>query len=159
MQDLRLKALPQTPLGCDCVSFNPSCRMPSPGAAGGRSAGRTDAHRGRGGSKGWWCSLHVVGSAAPREDLLPCRGCTPSLPQLGKGSGHTGREGAFLPSYMASRLQRNNVGIQEARRALLMAINQQTALLQLPLALVPSSHIPQHPGGSHRDSPSCCCSC
>lgn len=58
------------------------------------------------GEKGWRCSLHVDGSAAPEEDLLPCRVCSPGLPQLCSGPGHTGREGAFLPRYLA-RIQRN----------------------------------------------------
>lgn len=109
-----------------CPSSLPG-KFPVQWLEGGCDAGRTD-HGAKAG-----------GVPCIREDVLACRVCTPSLWAHREWPG-------FLPSYMTSRIQRNNVGIQEGRRALLMTINKQSnsPTLAVPLTGV---QLPQHPRG------------
>lgn len=147
VQDLRLKAHLQTILGCDCVSFNPSWQIPSAVLAGQTMQAEQGAKAG--------------GVPCTREDLLACTVCTPSLPQLCKAQG-THSDLAFLPSYMTSRTQRDSMGIQEGRRALLMTTNKQTikqTKSPTPATPLTGAPHPTHPRGLSQGHPSSCCRC
>lgn len=70
-----------------CPSTLPG-KFPGQWLQGGRSAGRTDVHRGRGGSRGCWYSLHVVGSAAAAERRSAEAECAPPASHsCGRGLG------------------------------------------------------------------------
>lgn len=90
-------------------------------------AGQTPTEA-EGGAKAGGVPCMLLAQHHQREDLT-CRACTPSLPQLWDGSGHTGTGRAFLAKFQDKQDTKGCVGIQEARRALLLTINKPTAPL------------------------------